>query len=169
MKLTRSEAAKHSISLRTDRADHVPPIERDRVQLQQVLLNLILNAIEENSGIDNDTRDLLIGTVEVEPNGVLVAARVSGPGLNPDSIEHLFENFYTTKLGGLGMGLPICRSIVEGARGRPSASANARRGAVFKFVLPTMQERTAPPSPSVQSRPRDIHEQGSTCAAQRRE
>jgi signal transduction histidine kinase len=113
-------------------------VHADRVQLQQVVLNLVINAIEAMSGVSERQRKLLISTgkVEGDADGVLVAVRDSGPGLDPASLERLFEAFYTTKPGGLGMGLSICRSIIEAHGGRLWASANEPQGAVFQFTLP---------------------------------
>jgi PAS domain S-box-containing protein len=142
--LTRGEAAKTGVSVKTDLADGLPLIYGDRVQLQQVILNLIINAIEAMSGIAETPRALLISTGQAEPGGVLVAVRDSGPGLDPASLEHLFNAFYTTKSGGMGMGLPICRSIIEAHKGQLWASANEPRGAVFQFTLPLQPEETLP-------------------------
>ena len=144
IELTRGEAAKHSVLVRTDLADGLPPIEGDRVQLQQILLNLIVNAIEAMSGVSEETRDLQISTIPTDPNGVLVAVRDSGPGLDPETADHLFEGFYTTKPDGLGMGLAICQSIVEAHGGRLWAGANEPRGAVFQFILPIGQAEGRP-------------------------
>jgi len=138
--LTRGEAAKTGVSVQTDLADGLPPICGDRVQLQQVILNLIINAIEAMSGIAETPRALLISTGRAEQGGVFVAVRDSGPGLDPASLEHLFNAFYTTKSGGMGMGLAICRSIIEAHEGRLRASANEPRGAVFQFTLPLQRD-----------------------------
>jgi PAS domain S-box-containing protein len=140
--LTRSEAAKTGVSVKTDLADGLPLIYGDRVQLQQVILNLIINAIEAMSGVGETPRGLLISTGQAEPGGVLVAVRDSGPGLDPASLEHLFNAFYTTKSGGMGMGLAICRSIIEAHEGQLWASANEPRGAVFQFTLPLQRDET---------------------------
>jgi PAS domain S-box-containing protein len=134
--LTHGEAVKNRVSVQTDLADDLPLIGGDRVQLQQVILNLIMNAIEAMSGVDKGTRELLISTRKAEPSGVLVGVRDSGPGLAPATLEHVFDAFYTTKSSGLGMGLSICRSIVEAHGGRLWASANVPRGATFEFTLP---------------------------------
>jgi PAS domain S-box-containing protein len=134
--LTRGEAAKTGVSVRTDLADGLPLIYGDRVQLQQVVLNLIINAIEAMSGVTETPRALLICTQKAEPNGVLVEVRDSGPGLAPATIERLFDAFHTTKPGGLGLGLSICRSIIEAHGGRLWAKANVPRGAIFEFSLP---------------------------------
>src|SRR5208283_2211766 len=108
----------------------------DRVQLQQVILNLILNAIEAMSGMKEGARRLVISTGRNESGDILVLVRDSGPGLPPAHQDNLFKAFYTTKPNGLGLGLSICRSIVEGHGGRLWASANAPGGAVFQFTLP---------------------------------
>jgi PAS domain S-box-containing protein len=142
--LTRGEAAKTGVSVQTDLADGLPLIYGDRVQLQQVILNLIINAIEAMSGVAETPRALLISTGQAEPGGVLVAVRDSGPGLDPASLEHLFNAFYSTKSGGMGMGLAICRSIIEAHEGQLWACANEPRGAVFQFTLPLQRDETLP-------------------------
>jgi C4-dicarboxylate-specific signal transduction histidine kinase len=134
VELTRAEAMKNRVSITADLADGLPLVRGDRVQLQQVMLNLILNAIDAMSGVDDGARDLLISTGAGESGGVLVTVRDSGPGL--PSIEHVFEAFYTTKVTGVGMGLSICHSIIEAHGGHLWASANEPRGAVFQFTLP---------------------------------
>jgi PAS domain S-box-containing protein len=141
--LTRGEAVKAGVSVQTDFADGLPLIYGDRVQLQQVILNLIINAIEAMSGVAEIPRALLISTAQAE-HGILVAMRDSGPGLDPASLEHLFNAFYTTKSGGMGMGLAICRSIIEAHEGQLHASANEPRGAVFQFTLPLQRDETLP-------------------------
>jgi signal transduction histidine kinase len=124
IELTRGEAMKNDVSVQTELADGLPLIQGDRVQLQQVILNLIINAIEAMSGVSQGPRELLISSGKAESDGVLVAVRDSGPGLDPASVEHLFEAFYTTKPSGLGMGLSICRSIIEAHGGRLWATTN---------------------------------------------
>jgi C4-dicarboxylate-specific signal transduction histidine kinase len=124
IELTRGEAMKNDVSVQTELADGLPLIQGDRVQLQQVILNLIINAIEAMSGVSQGPRELLISSGKAESDGVLVAVRDSGPGLAPASVEHLFEAFYTTKPSGLGMGLSICRSIIEAHGGRLWATTN---------------------------------------------
>ncbi|HXO01560.1 MAG TPA: ATP-binding protein [Stellaceae bacterium] len=141
--LTRAELRRNRIAARTRFADGLPPVEGDRVQLQQVMLNLILNAIEAMSGSGDESRDLLITTEEDEANGVRISVCDSGPGLPPETLARLFEAFYTTKSSGMGMGLSICRSIVEAHGGRVRASANEPRGAVFQFTLPREAETVA--------------------------
>jgi signal transduction histidine kinase len=134
--LTRTEAANNSVSVRTQLAEGLPRVEGDRVQLQQVLLNLILNAIEAMREVGEEQRELHISTRH-QPDGVSVEVRDSGPGFAPAALERVFEAFYTTKPGGLGLGLSICRSIIEAHNGRLKASANAPRGAAFEFTVST--------------------------------
>ena len=133
--LTRYEVLKHGISLQTDLATSLPPIEADRVQLQQVILNLVLNAVEAMNQIDDGARELRISTKPDASNSVLVTVRDTGLGLDPKAAEGLFEPFYTTKPEGMGMGLAICRSIIEAHGGRLWATANEPRGAVFQSVV----------------------------------
>jgi len=140
--LTRGEATKTGVSVQTDFADGLPLIYGDRVQLQQVILNLIINAIEAMTGVAETPRLLLISTGQAERGGVFVAVRDWGPGLDPASVDHLFNAFYTTKSGGMGMGLAICRSIIEAHEGQLCASPNEPRGAVFQFTLPVQREET---------------------------
>jgi PAS domain S-box-containing protein len=134
--LTHSEALKNRVAVQTELADGLPLIEADRVQLQQVVLNLIINAIEAMSGVSEESRELRISTARDRSGGVLVAVCDSGPGLNPAGREQLFGAFYTTKAEGMGMGLSICRSIIEAHGGRIWGTANAPRGALFQFTLP---------------------------------
>jgi signal transduction histidine kinase len=134
--VTRSEAVKTSVTVGTQLADELPRIRCDRVQLQQVMLNLIVNAIQSMSGVEDGNRELHISTVSTEPEGVCVAVRDSGPGLSPESLSRLFEPFYTTKPDGTGMGLSICRSIIEAHGGRLWATGCEPRGALFQFTIP---------------------------------
>ena len=133
--LTRTEAANNSVSVRTQLAEGLPRVQGDRVQLQQVLLNLIINAIEAMRDVGEDERELLISTRN-EPDGVSVEVRDSGPGFAPAVLDRVFEAFYTTKPSGLGLGLSICRSIIEAHNGRLWASPNVPRGAIFGFIAP---------------------------------
>jgi PAS domain S-box-containing protein len=141
--LTRSEAEKNGISMQTQLAEGLPLIPGDRVQLQQVILNLIINAVEAMSGLGEGSRELLISTAKAKPDGVLVAVRDSGPGLTPTTLERVFDAFYTTKSGGLGMGLSICRSIIEAHGGRLWATASEPHGATFMFTLPEHPDSTS--------------------------
>jgi PAS domain S-box-containing protein len=138
VELTRGEAVKNGVSVRTDLAEGLPLIEGDRVQLQQVILNLTINGIEAMAGVDGASRDLLISSKKDDAEGVLVAVADTGPGLEAGAPEQVFGAFYTTKPGGLGLGLSICRSIIEAHDGRLWASANEPRGAVFWFTLPAL-------------------------------
>jgi len=142
--LTRGEAAQNGVWVRTQLAEGLPRIQADRVQLQQVILNLIINAVEAMNSASEGTRELLISTAADASNGVRVSLRDTGPGLDPASLERLFDAFYTTKSSGLGMGLSICRSIIEAQGGRIWADANEPRGAAFHFILPLQQEETTP-------------------------
>jgi signal transduction histidine kinase len=119
--------------------ERVLPARGDRVQLQQVVLNLILNAVEAMSSIDEGARELLIGIEKSRTGGVLVAVRDSGPGIDPERRERVFVAFYTTKSDGIGMALSICRSIIVAHGGRLWAEANALGGAVFQFILPSAE------------------------------
>src|SRR5208283_6167359 len=111
--LARSAIVNNGVSVQTRPTEGLAPVEGDRVQLQQVILNLILNATEAMSAVDEGARELLISTGQSRTNGVLVAVRDSGPGIDPERIERVFDAFYTTKPSGVGMGLAICRSIIE--------------------------------------------------------
>jgi len=138
--LSRSELRNGRTLLQTQLAVGLPLISGDRVQLQQVMLNLILNAVEAMSGSNEATRELLIKTQQDGPGSVLVAVQDSGPGLKPESLDRVFNAFYTTKPGGMGMGLSICRSIIEGHGGRVWAAPGLLQGATFQFTLPQLRE-----------------------------
>ncbi|PRX97550.1 ATP-binding sensor histidine kinase [Paraburkholderia sp. BL25I1N1] len=144
IELTRGEAAKNCVSVLTHFAEGLPLISGDRIQLQQVILNLIINAIEAMSGTGERARELVISTEPATSAGVVVAVRDSGPGLALANLDQLFEAFYTTKPGGMGMGLSICRSIVEALGGRLWASANLPHGAIFQFAVPGGHTENAP-------------------------
>ncbi len=135
--LTRTEAANNSVSVRTQFAEGLPRVQGDRVQLQQVTLNLIINAIQAMSGIGEGPRELQI-SIDAVPSegGVRVGVRDNGPGLSPESLSRLFEPFYTTKPEGMGMGLSICRSIIEAHGGRLWAIPCEPQGALFQFTIP---------------------------------
>ncbi len=133
--LTHSEAIKTGVTVRAELAPCLPRIHADRVQLQQVMLNLIVNGIQAISDVADGQRDLLI-TTEGTEDGVRVGVRDTGPGLSPEKLERLFEPFYTTKPNGMGMGLSICRSIVEAHGGRLWATGHESQGAVFQFTIP---------------------------------
>jgi signal transduction histidine kinase len=124
-------------------------VPADRIQLQQVIMNLIINAVEAMSSSGNGPRDLTIASGEHDANAVFVEVRDTGPGIDPAYIDRLFQSFYTTKPNGIGMGLAISRSIVEAHGGQLSAVSNQPRGAVFRFTLPVEEPRS---ESSIQSR-----------------
>jgi C4-dicarboxylate-specific signal transduction histidine kinase len=136
--LARSEVAKNGVSVHSRLAEGWCVVHADHVQVQQVVLNLILNAIEAMSSGDEGPRELLISTEHSQTDGIIVAVRDSGPGIDPEQLDRVFDAFYTTKSSGVGMGLSICRSIIEAHRGRLWASANLPRGASFQFALPAI-------------------------------
>jgi PAS domain S-box-containing protein len=141
--LAEHELKTHDIVLRAELDPTLPSVAGDRVQLQQVLLNLIVNAIEAMSGVHDRPRELTIVTAAKEPGAVVVEVRDSGPGLDEEGAERVFEPFYTTKAQGIGIGLSISRSIVEAHGGRVWAASNQPHGAVFRFSLPVAQEGAA--------------------------
>ena len=133
--LAQNEMQKNGISVVMALGEQLPLIEGDRIQLQQVMLNLINNAAQAMSVAGVESRELAISTSKTSRDEIVVAVRDSGPGLDPTNPNRVFEAFYTTKPGGLGMGLSICRSIIEAHGGRLAASANTPRGATFQFTL----------------------------------
>ena len=147
--LTRSMTVRNGVSVQTQLADALLPVQGDRVQLQQVVLNLILNAVEAMGSVEAEARELLIRT-EHDDAGVLVVVRDSGPGIDPTHLKRVFEPFYTTKSGGTGMGLSICRSIIDAHGGRLWAEANRPRGTVFQFTLPNAEKLMNSPARSIE-------------------
>jgi PAS domain S-box-containing protein len=144
MVLARSAIIRHRVSVQTRLSEGLVEIHGDRVQLQQVLLNLILNAVEAMDTVEVGVRELLIST-EQDQTGIVVAVRDSGPGIDPAHLDRVFDAFYTTKSGGTGMGLSICRSIIDAHGGKLWVEANEPRGAAFQFTLPgTDGELTGP-------------------------
>jgi PAS domain S-box-containing protein len=139
--LARSEVHGNGVSLRTRLGDELPLIVGDRIQLQQVILNLMINAIEAMKEVIDAPRELLISSTKGDSHSVLVAVQDSGPGLNRESADRLFDAFYTTKAQGMGMGLPISRSIIEAHGGRLWPTGNMPHGAVFQFTLPIGDEK----------------------------
>jgi PAS domain S-box-containing protein len=138
--LTQSEARRNKVALRMELAANLPPAMGDRVQIQQVLMNLILNAFEAMSTVEDRERDLVIRTQRGEGDEVRVAVQDSGIGLDPKNVERIFDAFHTTKTGGLGMGLSISRSIIEAHGGQLRARTNSPRGAAFEFTVPIREE-----------------------------
>ncbi|QIG95956.1 trifunctional serine/threonine-protein kinase/ATP-binding protein/sensor histidine kinase [Bradyrhizobium sp. 6(2017)] len=137
--LAHSALSKNEVTVQTRLRDGLSPVRGDRVQLQQVVLNLILNAVEAMSSVEGGERELLITTEPSQTNGTLVAVKDSGPGIDPEQLDRVFEAFYTTKSSGLGMGLSICRSIIKAHGGRLWAAPNEPRGALFQFTLPNAE------------------------------
>ena len=138
--LLRTEIHRNSISPYTELSNDLSLVWGDRVQLQQVILNLVMNAIEAMSGISQTQRRLLVSSVNDGPNGVLVSVRDSGPGFDETAPDRLFEAFYTTKENGMGIGLAVSRTIIQAHGGRLWAMPNVPRGAIFQFTLPTDSE-----------------------------
>jgi C4-dicarboxylate-specific signal transduction histidine kinase len=131
-----TELAKNKIRLNTELAPNLPLVFGDRVQLQQVILNLMVNGIEAMNDVANRPRTLSIKSQKMDSDRVQVSVQDWGCGLEPDQVEHLFEAFFTTKPGGIGMGLSISRTIIESHGGRLWATPNADQGATFQFALP---------------------------------
>jgi C4-dicarboxylate-specific signal transduction histidine kinase len=136
IELTRGEALKNGVSVESQLAEGLPIIAGDRVQLQQVVLNLVLNALQAMGAVSKGARQVLITSRQIELNDLYVGVQDTGPGLSPETISRLFEPFYTTKPNGMGMGLTICRSIIEAHGGRLWASACQPHGALFQFAIP---------------------------------
>jgi toluene monooxygenase system protein E len=131
---------RHNILLRAELDAGVPSVSGDRVQLQQVVLNLVINGIESIAGLDNEPKWIVIRSALSNPGELLVSVEDSGPGIDAAHADRLFAPFFTTKPQGIGMGLPICRSIIEAHGGRLWAAKNEPRGAVFHFTLPTKRQ-----------------------------
>jgi signal transduction histidine kinase len=138
--MVRTVIAKNRIKVSTHLADGLVPVQGDRVQVQQVIVNLILNAVEAIASAEDGERQLRVSTQQTDGKAALVAVRDSGPGIDPAHLERVFEAFYTTKSSGLGMGLSICRSIIHAHGGRLWAEPSEPCGAVFQFTLPAVQE-----------------------------
>jgi PAS domain S-box-containing protein len=155
--LGRSAIAQNGVAVQTLLAEGLAPVQGDRVQLQQVVLNLILNAVEAMGSVEVGTRELLITTEQNQAKGILVAVRDSGPGIDPENLERAFEAFYTTKTSGMGMGLSICRSIIDAHGGRLWAGVNEPRGAAFQFTLPYAEKEIMDPRPAA-PHPRERYE-----------
>jgi signal transduction histidine kinase len=136
IELTRGEALKNGVSVDSQLAQGLPVIAGDRIQLQQVVLNLILNAVQAMGTVGESARQMLITSRQIESNDLYVGVQDTGPGLSPETLSRLFEPFYTTKPNGMGMGLTICRSIIEAHGGRLWVSACQPHGALFQFAIP---------------------------------
>jgi len=141
--LVQREVLHHRISLRLKLASELPPLFGDRIQLQQVLINLVMNGIQAMADIGDNPRELQIESRLDHGGQVVVAVQDSGPGIDPANADRLFEAFFTTKSNGMGMGLSICRSIIEAHRGQLWVSSNAGHGANFQFSLPSIGDSTS--------------------------
>jgi PAS domain S-box-containing protein len=140
--LTQGEARRIGVALRTELADDLPPVVGDRVQLQQVIINLVMNGSEAMSSVAHRPRELLVRSRRDESDHVLVAVHDVGVGIEPDNLKRIFDAFYTTKPQGMGMGLAIARSIIESHGGRLWAVPNAGPGMTFQLALPVHAVRT---------------------------
>ena len=139
--ISRGELLRHNVVLRAELASGERPVLGDRVQLQQVLLNLIMNSVEAMRSVTECTRELTVSSTLVEPSSVLVTVEDTGAGLDPAVAERVLEPFFTTKADGLGMGLAICRSIIEAHGGRLRASPRAQHGVDVRFTVPLWAEQ----------------------------
>jgi signal transduction histidine kinase len=138
MPLLRSELQRHHVVAQADLAEVIPPVLADRVQLQQVIINLVVNAVEAMAAIDDRPRLLVIRS-RVTDDEVVVTVRDAGVGIDPSAVDQLFSAFFSTKPGGMGMGLSISRSIIEAHGGRFWATTNPDHGASFHFTLPALR------------------------------
>ena len=136
-----NEACDKGVAIRMDLAADVPPVLGDRVQLQQVILNLVMNGIEAMNTVMDRPREMLIRSCQHESDQMLVAVKDSGIGIDRQNLEKIFDTFYTTKPQGMGMGLAISRSIIENHGGRLWAAPNDGPGATFQFTLQTCTRR----------------------------
>jgi signal transduction histidine kinase len=137
--LIQREVIEHGVAMRRELAPNIAPVLGDRVELQQVIINLVMNGMEAMSSVANGKRDLMIRSQQ-NVDEVLVAVEDSGVGIAPENVDRLFNSFYTTKPSGMGMGLSICRSIIEAHGGKLWAASNSGPGATFQFTLPRRQE-----------------------------
>jgi signal transduction histidine kinase len=147
MPLVRHELLVHSISLRLELAAALPPVVGDRIQLQQVIVNLLMNSIQAMRSVTDRPRELLTRSREHGTDQILVAVEDSGTGIEPQNVDRLFNAFFTTKPDGMGIGLSICRSIIEQHGGRIWATRNSGVGSTFQFTLDTRREMASPPAP----------------------
>jgi len=137
-KLIRHEALQHGVTIRSEFASDLPPVRGDRIQLQQVIVNLAVNGMEAMASVQDRERMLIVRTERDQTSRILVAVADAGVGIEPENLERVFVAFYTTKPAGLGMGLAICRSIIEAHGGRLWVDANVPRGTIFRFTVPAI-------------------------------
>jgi C4-dicarboxylate-specific signal transduction histidine kinase len=140
--MVRDAIEKNRVAVRTCLMEREATVSGDRVQLQQVVLNLILNAVDAMSSAEEGARELTVSTELTKTSSTLVAVRDSGPGIDPEHLDRIFKPFYTTKTSGIGMGLSICRSIIDAHGGRLWVDANRPGGAIFQFTLPTVLDHS---------------------------
>jgi signal transduction histidine kinase len=139
--LTRGELQRYGVSLETQLSAGLEPVLGDRGQIEQVILNLILNGSEAMTADMHRSRVLRVSSRMAEPGNILIAVADTGMGLDPTKVDYIFDAFFTTKPEGMGMGLSICRSIVEAHGGRLWASSNSPRGSIFQFTMPIAAQR----------------------------
>jgi C4-dicarboxylate-specific signal transduction histidine kinase len=151
--LLRSELQNHQIVLQDELTAKLPLVLADGLQLQQVIANLVTNAIEAMDAVDVRARTLRVKSATSRPDGVLILVEDSGPGIHPENVDRIFHPFFTTKSQGMGMGLSICRSIIEAHNGYLSARSAIHRGSVFQISLPAVGEPAdcAPKEPTMRS------------------
>jgi signal transduction histidine kinase len=141
--LVQGELRRHGVALHTDLAADLPPVLADRIQLQQVLLNLLLNGVEAMRGVTDRPRALIVRSQPEEAAAIRVGVQDAGTGIDPQDLERIFTAFFTTKPEGLGMGLAISRTLIEAHGGRLWASPNAGPGATVQFTLPVGSKRVS--------------------------
>ena len=134
---TGSEIQRHRVAVQTELADKLPPLLADRIQLQQVLRNLIMNALEAIDAVTDRARVLTMRSTAHDSKSVLITVEDSGTGIEPKNMQRIFDSFFTTKPHGMGMGLAICRSIIDSHGGSLSALPGHPHGTVFRVILPT--------------------------------
>ena len=140
LKLVRNDLLIHNITLRAEYSSKLPVIEGDRVQLQQVLLNLIMNAADAMANTASAEKRLLVRTERLDGNGIRVSVTDSGTGMAPEIVEHIFDPFFSTKPSGMGLGLKVCRTIITAHGGQLEGKNNPGRGATFHFTLPAAKK-----------------------------
>jgi signal transduction histidine kinase len=143
VKLVRHEALRHGVTIRFEFASELPPVRGDRIQLQQVIVNVAVNGMEAMTSVQDRERVLIVRTQRDQSDRILVTVADVGIGIEPENLNRIFGAFHTTKPGGLGMGLAICRSIIEAHGGRLWAEANVPRGASFRFTVPAAAANTS--------------------------